>query len=181
MEVERLYPKAYLEFLTYFHGSRDYFECHEVLEEYWKDAQGGDKDTVWVGLIQIAVSLYHYRRKNYLGAKRMLKNAINISNQTEQKLLNLAIDPTMLKTRLAQLLKNIEQENTFYDIELPITDDQLLQQCERACLQQGFSFGAKSDLINDHLVHKHKLRDRQDVLSERQQRLDEKKRRRFAD
>ena len=32
-----VYPEAYIEYLMYFHGNRDYFECHEVLEEYWKE------------------------------------------------------------------------------------------------------------------------------------------------
>ena len=31
------YPEAYTDYLCYFHGARDYFECHEVMEEYWKE------------------------------------------------------------------------------------------------------------------------------------------------
>lgn len=31
-----MYPEAYIEYLAEFHGSRDYFECHELLEEHWK-------------------------------------------------------------------------------------------------------------------------------------------------
>ncbi len=38
-----MYPNAYLDYLVYFHGHRDYFECHEVLEEYWKKDQAGKK------------------------------------------------------------------------------------------------------------------------------------------
>lgn len=32
-----MYPAEYLEYLVYFHADRDYFECHEILEEYWKE------------------------------------------------------------------------------------------------------------------------------------------------
>lgn len=176
-----MYSEAYIEFLAYFHGSRDYFECHEVLEEYWKDEQGGNRDPVWVGLIQIAVSLYHYRRRNFLGAKRMLSHAINRVEQSKHKLEQLALDSVELLTILEQLLQEIEARQPFDDIQLPITDDRLLQLCKRACLQQGYRFGAKSDLANRKLIHKHKLRDRQDVIIERQQRLEEKKRRRSTD
>ncbi|WP_313639078.1 DUF309 domain-containing protein, partial [Paenibacillus sp.] len=29
------YEPLYLEYLVYFNRDRDYFECHEVLEELW--------------------------------------------------------------------------------------------------------------------------------------------------
>lgn len=32
-----MYPEAYVAFLHEFHTTRDYFECHEILEEYWKE------------------------------------------------------------------------------------------------------------------------------------------------
>lgn len=176
-----MYPKAYIEFLAYFHGSRDYFECHEVLEEYWKDEQGGNGDIVWVGLIQMAVSLYHFRRSNFPGAKRMLKKAINIVYQTKNELEQLALNSTQLLNILEQLLQDIDKQQSFYDIHLPITDNHLLQLCKETCLLHGFQFGAESDLTNDDLVHKHKLRDRQGVILERQHRLQEKKRRRLTD
>lgn len=31
-----MYPPEYIEFLYHFHCDRDYFECHEILEELWK-------------------------------------------------------------------------------------------------------------------------------------------------
>ncbi|WP_260405419.1 DUF309 domain-containing protein, partial [Paenibacillus sp. 598K] len=66
----RIYPDDYIQYLIEFHVTRDYFECHELLEEYWKEQPGDDPfyDT-WVGLIQIAVSQYHHRRSNHRGAR----------------------------------------------------------------------------------------------------------------
>ncbi|MEH7501602.1 DUF309 domain-containing protein, partial [Neobacillus drentensis] len=29
-----MYPTEYIQFLAHFHGDRDYFECHELLEDY---------------------------------------------------------------------------------------------------------------------------------------------------
>lgn len=53
-----MYPKAYIEYLVHFHSDRDYFECHEILEEHWKQ-DGRNKG--WLVLIQTAVAFYHYR------------------------------------------------------------------------------------------------------------------------
>ena len=58
------FPQKYIEYLVHFHGDRDYFECHEILEEYWKKIDNGNKESIWVGLIQLAVANYHHRRKN---------------------------------------------------------------------------------------------------------------------
>lgn len=68
-----MYPKPYIDYLVYFHTNRDYFECHEVLEEHWKVADPRHRNVLWVGLIQVAVSLYHHRRSNYVGAERTMK------------------------------------------------------------------------------------------------------------
>lgn len=51
------YPQAYIEYLEYYHGARDYFECHEVLEEYWKENPSSPLSAAWVGLIQLAVAM----------------------------------------------------------------------------------------------------------------------------
>lgn len=73
-----MYPTEYIQFLIHFHGDYDYFECHETLEEYWKTKPRGNRDNYLVGLIQIAVSLYHQRRSNWNGAEKMMKSAITI-------------------------------------------------------------------------------------------------------
>ncbi|PAD68333.1 hypothetical protein CHH83_14265, partial [Bacillus sp. 7586-K] len=31
-----MYDQEYIDFLVHFHCDRDYFECHEILEEHWK-------------------------------------------------------------------------------------------------------------------------------------------------
>ena len=54
----------YLAFLVYFNRDRDYFECHEVMEELWL-AQ--ESDPLYKGLLQIAVGLFHFRYGNVIG------------------------------------------------------------------------------------------------------------------
>ena len=52
-------------------NNQKFFACHEVLEEAWLEASGGEK-TFLQGLIQIAVALHHLGNENRLGARRLL-------------------------------------------------------------------------------------------------------------
>jgi uncharacterized protein len=49
----------------------EFFECHEVLEQVWLNAQD-ERKLFLQGLIQIAVGFYHLRRGNAVGATRLL-------------------------------------------------------------------------------------------------------------
>jgi predicted metal-dependent hydrolase len=35
------YPQAYVAYLAEFYGSRNFFECHEIMEEYWNSLAAG--------------------------------------------------------------------------------------------------------------------------------------------
>ncbi|WP_068496699.1 DUF309 domain-containing protein [Paenibacillus kribbensis] len=68
------YEPLYVTYLIYFNRDRDYFECHEVLEELWLKL---DRDPVYKGLLQIAVGLFHFRNGNYRGGHMMLDSAVH--------------------------------------------------------------------------------------------------------
>ncbi len=156
------YPKGYINYLIYFHCLRDYFECHEVLEDHWKQDQ--EKNHIWVGLIQLAVSLYHYRRGNNIGAKRMLETAT--FNIQKYPVTHLGIDQKTLLLQMDEINKRCELNLPFEDMNLPIIDIDLLKHCEDLCVNSNIVWGAAS--ANDpYLIHKHKLRDRTEVISER--------------
>lgn len=91
-----MYPTEYIQFLIHFHGDYDYFECHEILEEYWKTKPRGNRDHYLVGLIQIAVSLYHQRRANWNGSTKMMKSAITILEKSGVPLQRLGINQVQL-------------------------------------------------------------------------------------
>ncbi|MBX9686029.1 MAG: DUF309 domain-containing protein [Candidatus Obscuribacterales bacterium] len=57
-------------------NQREFFECHEVLEEVWKQQNGADKQ-VTQGIIQIAVAYYHYLRANRNGALKLLQKGLS--------------------------------------------------------------------------------------------------------
>lgn len=46
----------------------EWFECHEVLEAIWRATPKGAERELLQGLIQLAVSLEHWRRHNPRGA-----------------------------------------------------------------------------------------------------------------
>jgi predicted metal-dependent hydrolase len=161
-----LYPSAYIEYLLHFHANRDYFECHEILEEHWKSDH---KKPVWAGLIQIAVALYHHRRGNMKGAKRMMEKAIRLLETERLSLHQLGLDDAKLLPLLRGYLARIEQGRPYESIHLPIADEALLQTCLKLCGEKGLVWGSESDLRNEFLLHKHARRDRSDVIAAREQ------------
>lgn len=165
------YPKAYLDYLVYFHGPRDFFECHEILEEFWKSRQG--LEYIWVGLIQIAVALYHYRRGNRMGATKMMESAIR--NLEENPVTTIGIDQEQLLSQMREIIKRCDLDLPYIDINLPIVDIKLLNQSRELCNTNGYVWGAQSNLTNSYLIHKHKLRDRTEVILERKIQLEKRK------
>ncbi len=168
-----MFPKPYIEFLEHFHGDRDYFECHEILEEYWKHSDDRTKDSIWVGLILLSVSTYHHRRNNFQGAKRTLEKAIKIFESETST--NLGLDKGCFSHLLAGRLIAISKKESYTSFNLPINDPDLLAVCHQMCKQKGVIWGQKSDLTNASLVHRHKLRDRTGVIEERFQSINAKK------
>jgi predicted metal-dependent hydrolase len=53
-------------------NNREWFECHETVEELWIGEEGEVRD-LYQGLIQIAVALHHWRNGNFGGAVSLLR------------------------------------------------------------------------------------------------------------
>jgi predicted metal-dependent hydrolase len=104
-----LYPKEYLQYLIHFHGNRDYFECHEILEEFWKKKDPRNKHSIWVGFIQLAVSNYHHRRGNFKGAQKTLKKALEIFHSKENSITKLGLESPSFFKILYDSLDKIEE------------------------------------------------------------------------
>ncbi|WP_226657325.1 DUF309 domain-containing protein [Pseudalkalibacillus hwajinpoensis] len=164
-----MYPEAYIQYLAHFHGLRDYFECHEILEEHWKEDPRGSRKLHWVGLIQIAVGLYHHRRGNFTGAKRMITNATHIVLNEREELENLAINVDKLSENLTSELQRIIDGLPYNSFEIPLTNNALLNKCKTTCIELGCKYGSKSDLADIELIDRHSRRDRSDVIEERKQ------------
>jgi predicted metal-dependent hydrolase len=155
------YPVPYLAFLAHFHIDRDYFECHELLEEHWK-ATDGARDSVWVGLIQSAVYLYHYRRGNANGATRMAKKAMDCFSKKQPDLIRLGIDADRFTAMIQKSLDHLQNGVPFAPLPIPIADKQLADELDQ------FTETFQPEPNEQFLVEKHKLRDRSDVIEARE-------------
>jgi uncharacterized protein len=49
----------------------EFFECHEVLEELWRDEPGPIRE-LYQGILQVGVGFYHLGRANHRGAVNLL-------------------------------------------------------------------------------------------------------------
>lgn len=172
-----MYPKSYLDYLIYFHVERDYFECHEVLEAYWKEEENPDLRQVWQGLIQLAVSLYHQRRGNFSGAEKMMNSCISFLKQKTKELEQLGLKSQELLEQLNKRLLQIQEKKAYESLNLPLKID-LLQICQKICQKNQWEWGKPSDLTKVELIHKHTLRDRSAVIEEREKEKQRRKKER---
>jgi uncharacterized protein len=53
-------------------NNREWFECHETVEDIWIGSEGEVRN-FYQGIIQIAVALHHWRNGNFGGAVSLLK------------------------------------------------------------------------------------------------------------
>ncbi|WP_107949739.1 DUF309 domain-containing protein [Lysinibacillus parviboronicapiens] len=159
----------FIDYCAYFNGNADYFECHEVLEEYWKDIAPGDKNHPLVGYVQLATGLYHWRRGNFTGAVRILQKALaNFQYNVDHAFLT-EMDYEKLLTLLKDTICAIQIGKSFQAFQLPMTP--ALQELTAVRIQ----FLPTSSY--DYLLHKHMLRDRSHILAERQESKQRKSRR----
>jgi len=166
--------KAFIQYLVHFHGDRDYFECHEVLEEHWKEVDPGNKESIWVGFIQLAVSSYHYRRGNFSGALRTHKKSVAILKRQSQICAELGINHPVLMQLMAERKSKIVSHQPYRSIDLPIYNQDLLAQCRKECERQNLVWGMDSNSLDNTLVNKHSMRDRSDVILERRMAIEER-------
>ncbi|UPM55910.1 DUF309 domain-containing protein [Gottfriedia acidiceleris] len=158
--------ERYIKYLCHFHYDQDFFECHEILEEQWKLELNHQYKKVWLGLIRLSVVLYHYRRRNFTGAKKLFRHVITFSNETS--LLEMAgIDRFRFQQIILDLQLNLQNETEFHPFDLPINDQELIERFQN---QKDNYSSFTEDLIN-----KHSTRDRTDVISERLKQLELRK------
>ena len=68
-----IYDSRYLEYIELF-NEREFYDCHEVLEDLWLD-DWGDRKKFYQGLIQFATAFYHLYRRNMSGCEKLLASS----------------------------------------------------------------------------------------------------------
>lgn len=162
------YPDEYIQYLAEYYGSRDYFECHEIMEEYWKEHPDSKLAICWLVLIRIAVALYHARRGNRAGAVKLMGKAAQEADEAlfEQ----LGIDGPKLKSQLERTYAEWGARTTiaYIDLELPITDEALLESARGRSAACGYPWRIGGQEAGEAVIDRHKLRDRSDVIAARE-------------
>ncbi len=170
-----MYPKEYINFLVHFHGDRDFFECHEILEDYWKRTQPRNKKSILAGLILLAVSNYHHRRDNFPGAGKTLKKAQQIFDENKQHLPAFGFHSDKFLNLIHEKIREIDSGKKYRHYNLPIKDEQLLNICREVCRKKGIQWGASHPEVSLKLIHRHKMRDRTEITLVRNMALKKKK------
>jgi len=160
------YPKAYIEYLIQFHATRDYFECHELLEEYWKEHPDDPLSQLWVCMIQVAVGQYHERRGQRRGARLMYKGALAKLAQHNSASLGLVHDELVeiLEARVDACRSYDEYE----DILLPFSDNGLLALCREQAVARDLTWQLSSNELSEDIIYRHTRRDRSEVIAARE-------------
>lgn len=160
-------PEAYVRFLAHYHGDRDFFECHELLEEYWKAHPESPFRQTWAVLIQAAVGMYHHRRGNAAGAVKSFEGAMR--KWEPEQLRELGIDAAAWRRRLEEAAEAARAGSPYRDVDIPLADGRLEAQARQLCEQAtGAPWGSPSRMDDLELLHRHARRDRTDVIEARQ-------------
>jgi predicted metal-dependent hydrolase len=118
------YDRLYVAFLYYFNDQRDYFECHEVMEELWLEE---GRNPLYQGLLQIAVGLYHHLNGNPSGSIKLF--SAGLDKLAPYPAHTLGIDLGLLvkdsEVYLGKLLKLKEEPFLPYDLDIRILDQEL--------------------------------------------------------
>ncbi len=67
--------ERYLKFFELF-NERDFYECHEVLEDLWMETVGPERP-YYQGLIQTATAFYHLENGNLGGARKLFTTGLD--------------------------------------------------------------------------------------------------------
>lgn len=157
-----LFHPLFVDYCAYFNGNEDYFECHEVLEEYWKEIAPKEKEHVLVGYIQIATGLYHWRRGNSVGAYRILNKARKIILHNSKSIFTEFIALDELLVQIDNALVQINADKSFSSFLFPLTNLELKSLVSERIKQLPHENSA-------YIINKHMLRDRSSILREREE------------
>lgn len=157
-----LHHPLFIQYIIHFNSNEDYFECHEVGEEYWKDVAPKNKMHPLAGWIQMAVGMYHWRRSNFPGALRSFIRA-------KDKLSNAGVwtegfDSNVLSHQLSVSIEAVTARREFIAYSLPVISGELQEAVDRYMAEH------PAELLDAHFImHKHRLRDRTSIIHLREQ------------
>lgn len=157
---------SFVAFLKQFNETFDYFECHELLEDYWKEVSPRHKNHALTALILLATSMYHWRRGNLNGAIKTMRTSMSRMEVTKDSPFFENLNIQKLTEDMKDALELMTSNQKFQGITIEVTNP-ILQS-----LVHDIDIETNEDL--HFLIHKHMLRDRSEILEQRER---EKKKR----
>lgn len=151
-----LFHPSFIDFCAYFNGNQDYFECHEVLEDYWKTIAPKEKEHPLTGYIQLATGLYHWRRNNFRGASKMLRRAYEKFIANRNHPFFDYIDFQRLCNDCLKALDAIEKNKPFKAFPIQVANPVLEEKINE-------KIKSLPPVSPQFLLHKHMLRNRIDI------------------
>lgn len=79
-------------------NKRDFFECHEVIEELWLETKPDSYSNLYKGVIQAASALHQWKRGYLGGAHRLFLSSTEYLKKYE---------PTVLGLNVAKLVRDM--------------------------------------------------------------------------
>ncbi|SDO28027.1 hypothetical protein SAMN04487897_11151 [Paenibacillus sp. yr247] len=118
------YDRLYVEYLYYFNDRRDYFECHEVMEELWLEE---GRSPLYQGLLQVAVGLYHHANGNVSGSIKLFRAGLDKLSPYPAHALGIDLEKLIQDSQeyLSKLLRIEVEPFAPYDLDIRILDDEL--------------------------------------------------------
>lgn len=120
--------ERYYAFISYFNTDRDYFECHEVMEELWLEE---GRHPLLQGLLQAAVGLHHWHNDNFTGAVKLMQ--AGLAKLSAYADVVLGLDLARLRSDLAASLAALAErpaDAPFEAFSLVVMDGQLVRAVE---------------------------------------------------
>jgi predicted metal-dependent hydrolase len=123
---KKSYDSLYVEFIYYFNVDRDFFECHEVLEELWLEE---GRSPLYQGLLQVAVGLHHYSYGNASGSIKLFSAGIEKLDSYPDQILGIDLKKVIGNAaEYVRKLREVEREPLdFYTFDIDIIDSELSQ------------------------------------------------------
>jgi predicted metal-dependent hydrolase len=120
------YDPLFIQFLYHFNIDRDYYECHEVMEELWMEE---NRNLLFQGLLQVAVGLFHARNNNTNGAIKSFSQALRKLELYPEHQLGIDMEQLLQEIRQYRIrLQCYDPAGSpfdFYDLTIIIDDNQL--------------------------------------------------------
>lgn len=123
------FDPLFVQFVYYFNVKKDFYECHEVLEELWMEE---GRPPIIQGLLQAAVALYHFSYGNVSGAKKLFTGALQKLSAYNDEVLGIQLKQFRndCETYLARLEQYDEYPFDFYTFSIQMIDRELQKRVE---------------------------------------------------